>query len=168
MNNELLVEFDASTKELLQLIDNFTTAQINNIPYKDSWTAAQVAEHIHKSDSILLKSLTGPTQPTTRQPDEHVQDIRNAFLDFTTKMTSPGEIVPENKTYDKQSLLKNLRDSRARIILIIENTDLSATCLYVEVKALGAPTRLELIHFVNVHTKRHIHQLKRILQALNG
>ena len=168
MNNELLVEFDAGTKELLLLIDSFTTAQINNIPYTDSWTAAQVAEHIHKSDSTLLKSMTGPVQPTTRRPDEHVQDIRNAFLDFTTKMNSPGEIVPDNKAYDKQSLLDNLHDSRKQIRSVIENADLSATCLYVEVKALGSPTRLELVHFVNVHTKRHIHQLKKIFQALNG
>jgi hypothetical protein len=167
MNNELLVEFDAATKELLQLLEGFNTAQINSIPYKDSWTAAQVAEHLHKSDSTLLKSMTGPAQPTTRQPDEHVQDIRNAFLDFTTKMTSPGEIIPENKTYDKQSLLNNLHDSRKQIRSVIENADLSVTCLYVEVKALGAPTRLELVNFVNVHTKRHIHQLKKIFKALS-
>lgn len=166
MKQELLKEFDFGTRELLQLISSFSEAQLNMVPYEGSWTPGQVAEHVHQSDIVLLKSLNGPVGPTNRPPDEHVAEIRNAFLNFTIKMTAPAVIVPEKRNYSKEELLIALQATRAQVRFVIKHEDLAATCQFVEVKALGTPTRLELINFVIVHTQRHIHQLKKMSKTL--
>jgi hypothetical protein len=163
---ELLQEFDDTNNELLQIVNSFESDLLNKVPYEGSWTPGQAAEHVYKSHIILLKSLNGPVKPTSRKESEYVKDIRDTFLDFTIKMESPAVIVPEKKKYDKQELLQKLAGAGAQIRWVIINEDLSATCLFVEVKELGEPTRLELAHFIIVHTKRHMHQLKKMRARL--
>ncbi len=54
---ELFEALDKTTMELLQLISSCSQKQINTIPVEDSWTAAQVAEHIRKSNDSIAKAL---------------------------------------------------------------------------------------------------------------
>jgi len=168
MKEEILSEFDEVYREFLELIASFTDESFNAASNGDGWTAGQVAEHIRKSDESLLKSLTGPMRPSTREPGQYVQDIRDTFLNFTIKMESPRLIVPEKKVYDRQEAVQGLTNAARQIREVIENDDLSATCQYVEIKELGAPTRLELIHFVIVHTRRHAHQMMKIFAAIHA
>jgi len=159
MSNELLHEFESATSEFLDRLDAFDQQQINAVPYEGSWTAAQVGEHIFKSDNFILQSLNGPTQPTNRPPDAGVADIRKMFLDFGTQLQSPDVIIPAQCTHDKEALISALKMGREQIAHVIRTNDLSATC---DNPIFGKATRLEMLTFVIVHTQRHIHQLKKI------
>lgn len=143
----------------MELLGSFDQQQINTIPYEGSWTAAQVGEHVFKSDNFMLQSLTGPEKPTERKPDELVAALRKQFLDFETKLPSPDIIIPANGTHDKEALLPALKATREQMARVIKTTDLTATCFN---PIFGEPTRLELLTFVIVHTQRHTHQLQKI------
>jgi hypothetical protein len=159
MTKDILQEFESSTAAFLELLHSFDQEQINTVPWEGGWTAAQVGEHVFKSDNFLLQSLTGPVKPTERKPDEQVAGIRATFLDFETKLPSPDVIIPTHGTHDKEALLPALKATREQMAQVIKTTDLTATCFN---PIFGEPTRLEVINFVNVHTQRHTHQLKKI------
>jgi hypothetical protein len=160
---DLSSEFDNATIELMQLLISFGQQQINTKPPEGGWTAAQVGEHLFKSDSVVLKALYGPTKDTMRAPDKHVDSINTAFLDFNIKLKSPDLIVPEDIEHDKEAMISALKSTRDLLGKAIKTLDLSPTCTDPVMSAIvGEWTRLEYVNFVISHTHRHIHQLKKI------
>lgn len=164
----LLDNFDAATKELFTLLGTFNPAEMNVSIPANSWSAAQVAEHLFKTDTSMLRILTGPATSTNRPPDMKVANLKAAFLNFDVKMESPRFARPLRKIYDKETLLNSLTGTRSGLREVISTQDLSATCTTIEVPAMGDSTRLELLHFVLYHTQRHNHQLRKIFRQVTS
>ena len=147
-----------------QLFASVQDEQINVVPFKDSWTAGQVAEHVLKSETAMLEALHSPAKKADRDPFSHVEHLKNAFLNFSVKMKSPEFIVPEQKEYNKSEALQHLD---AIAIGLDETIKQANTEEMVTGLPLGEITKGEIIHFIVYHTQRHIHQLQQILQVLN-
>jgi hypothetical protein len=162
MTQDLLQEFQTATGRFFQLLVGFDQQAINEKPASGGWTAAQVGEHVFKSDSMLLQWLHRAAAPATRPIDAAVADIRSQFLDFSTRLHAPEQIMPSNGTHDKEALLSALKATREQIRQVITGSDLSAACTDT---LFGEATRLEMIHFINVHTLRHVNQLEKIKNA---
>ena len=159
----LPLEFENASKELFGLLNAFDQEQINTKPAEGGWTAAQVGDHLFKSDSAILKALYGPVKDTTRAQDKHVKGINAAFLDFSTKMISPDLITPDDIQHDKEALITALKSTRDLLGKAIKTLDQSMICTDpVMSGVVGEWTRQEYINFVISHTHRHIHQLKNI------
>ena len=90
------------------------------MPFEGSWTAGQVAQHILLSSSSV-EVLRGPVKKTKRAPDEGIENLRSIFLDFDTKLESPEFIMPQNKVYDKEELLRLL--SVAAVLDVFETVN---------------------------------------------
>jgi hypothetical protein len=104
MKDEILNRFDKTTDELIGLLTPLTQEQLNTVPFKNSWTAGQVGDHLIKSyDAAGV--LNGNTKAADRDPDEKAAEVSKLFLDFTIKMKSPKEILPTNDTINKSNLL---------------------------------------------------------------
>jgi hypothetical protein len=161
----LLQEFEAATNGYLDIVSGLKQDEINTVPFLGSWTAAQVTEHLCKSDDAMIKALNGPVYPTNRPPDAGVSDLRATFLDFSTKLPSPDFIIPSATTHDKDSLIEAFTTGREQIGTAIKSLDLTTSC---QMPIFGKPTRLELIYFVIFHTQRHTNQVKRISEKLVG
>ena len=149
------------------VLSSFYDEHINKIPFDGSWTPGQVAQHIIMSVSGFVDLMKGPDEETTRQPDAHVANIREAFLNFNIKMHSPDFIIPPAKNYDKEELLLTLDHLKTQLNQIIPVKDMNKTCTGFELPMLGYLTRTELANFIEVHTKRHLHQLKNIYNKIN-
>jgi uncharacterized damage-inducible protein DinB len=147
-----------------QLIESFDEDSINKIPSRGGWSAARVAEHIHKSDQGMILLLSGPSRNDERLPDLHAKQIRDLFLDFDTKLNSPDFIIPENKFYHRESLLAVFDADRKKLNEILLHSDLTETCTAFPFPGTGELTRLEILTFILAHTRRHIHQLEKIAQ----
>jgi hypothetical protein len=162
MEKELSNEIAQTAGQLLQVVDGFTQDAFNAAPFEGSWTPGQVVEHIALYASGVLRTVEGATAPTERDPAKMVAPMRNAFLDFDTKMQSPDFIIPSNKAKEKVAAMKSLSDSFAGLARVAANEDLHVTCLGFSMPTVGQMTRLEWISFVVVHTRRHIWQLKKM------
>lgn len=160
----VLDKLTVTTRELLQMLASFSQQEINAIPFAGSWTAAQVAEHILKSDQGVLKTLHGRVKPTERPPDAGLEGLQTTFLNFATKLKSPEFILPSSAGHDKETLLQSLQSTRSSISQAAGTLDLAQTCL--DMPVLGEITRLELIYLVMYHTQRHIHQLRNIRKSI--
>jgi hypothetical protein len=102
-------------------------------------------------------------KPAERSADEKIPMFRKTFLDFSSKMKAPEFIVPEEKTYDKQTSIEALKNAFKQLKETADKADVNEM---VEGLPMGTVTKLELLHFVLYHTQRHLHQLKKICEAL--
>ena len=166
MSIALNTEINSTFADLDKTISAFSNEQFNQIPFEGSWTAAQVSDHICKAISDASQLLNGPVKDAGRDPEKTIQPIRDLFLDFATKMKSPGFILPGDGPFTKESFLLNFERIKKEMLSTLP-LDLSQLCLAAEMPGFGYLTRTEWLNFFLVHTQRHTHQLKNILDALN-
>jgi len=162
MNDSLISEIDNTMSDLTSTLDLFNNETFNTVPFEGSWTAGQVAEHTLMSAAGVSEAVRGKTEPSQRQPDEHVAMLRSLFLNFDIKMKSPNFILPSDAPKDQTELKEKLVQAFSTLREVAKSADLTAMCLDFEMPTLGFMTRLELINFAIVHTQRHIWQLKNI------
>jgi DinB superfamily len=162
---ELLVSLKNVVSELMQVLNGFDGQNINTAPVEGSWTAAQVVDHITRSNMSITKAfaLTGAT--INRDPGERVQELKNIFLNFNTKFQSPDFILPTQDVYEKKILIALLNRSVDKIKEVSCQAELSEM---INHPAFGDITKFEILHFVLFHTQRHIHQLKKIFLVVSG
>jgi len=167
MKNDLLNELTNTRKELLKVLSLYDQENINTVPFEGSWTGGQVAEHVLKSLSGVLQNTTGPVKPTERNPETHIKQLGDIFLNMDIKMQSPDFIIPSNEPKDKEELAVSLGETLEKIKAVTGSEDLNATCIFFEMPGMGALTRIEWISFALYHSQRHTNQLRNILNHLN-
>lgn len=165
MNTTILNEFTDATDELLHLLSSLTEEKLNTPPFENSWTAGQIGDHLYRSYSVM-EILNGNVESAHRPPDHKLPEVRKLFLDFSIQMESPKEILPSNKHIEKDMLLDRLQERIELQKDIIRTKDMSKVCLDFEIPEYGPFTRLEWIGFNTVHTQRHVHQLKNVIQEI--
>ncbi len=166
MQNEISEEFKKTSTKLIQHLSSLTDEQFNKVPFEGSWTAAQIGEHLHKSYNVA-DLLYGPVKTTERDPAQKVKSIKEALLNFNTKMISPDFIQPENKEYDKNIMVNALKESIYKITNAADTLKPEETCTGFALPGLGEMKRMEWFYFIIYHTQRHVYQLENILQKLN-
>ena len=166
MEQPLKDDVHSTLTELIGLFSSIDEKQVNIIPFKGSWTAGQLAQHMVLSNGGFLETMNGPARDTRRKPDEKIPDIKSTFLNFSIRFESPDFVRPAMIDYDKDDLLNALRSIRDGLDHVLETSDLTKTCTSFELPVLGYLTRLEAAHFVLYHTQRHIHQLTNIVSKL--
>lgn len=159
---ELFRSLDVTTSELVALVSQFNETQINTIPFRGSWTAAQVAEHITRSNIGIAQSLKIEGRPTYRDTSENVRKLKEQFLNFDVKLHSPKFILPTRDIYHKEIVIADLKRSIEKLSQTRSIVNLTETLSH---PIFGEITRLELFHFVLYHTQRHIHQLREIFRV---
>ncbi len=153
-------------ENLIAMLSSLSEEELNTVPYPGSWTAAQVANHLNQSYNVA-GCLTGQTAPTERDPGLYIAPVSEEFLNFDTKMQSPDFILPQEGHIKKDTLMNSLRQQVSAITdYARSDADMTLTCLDFEFPGAGPLTRQEWLNFVRVHTLRHNHQLKGIINKL--
>lgn len=150
--------------ELEQKIGSLDEDQLNAVPFEGSWTPAQLARHLIKSNGGLLHMLNGPVQDTKGDKEDLTEMIKMHMLDFSNRMTAPEPIGPPKRDYQKEKLLQSLEEIRKGILQSVDTLDLSKTCTLYAMPVMGYLTRWEALHFILYHTQRHMHQLKNMIE----
>jgi len=166
MKNDLQNTIAEAKDEFLKALDKFDQGNINNIPFEGSWTGGQAAEHILKSVSGILETLNGPSNPTERNPEEHVKMFGEVFLNMDIKMKSPDFIIPSDSPKDISFLRATLAKTFDGIEEAAGKDNVTETCTTFEMPTIGLLTKIEWIQFAGFHTRRHAQQLKNIADHL--
>jgi len=160
---DLLVLLEDTATQLLEKLQKFNDVEINIIPFMNSWTAAQVADHLTKSNNSIAKAMLLNGTKINRNPRGRVEELKAVFLNFNTKMKSPDFILPSQDIYERDFVIKNLERSMENVLEVSRETDLSEM---INHRAFGDITKFEILYFVHYHTQRHIHQLDKIFEAV--
>src|SRR5258705_198150 len=105
---ELFGAVDNISSELAELVSSFSDVEINEIPFEGSWMAAQVTDHVRKSNNGIAQALQMKGRVNERKADERVKELKDVFLDFETKLKSPQFILPGQSGYNKKDLIERL------------------------------------------------------------
>ncbi|MEO6637461.1 MAG: DinB family protein [Ginsengibacter sp.] len=166
LNTESLFEsLQYTTKEFLKLVSSFDVVKINSIPFINSWTAAQLADHVTKSNKAIIQAMGMQGTKAQRNAGERIQELKDIFLNYQIKFQSPGFIKPTQQIYVKKILVDDLQTSIERFKVAAGNADFMEI---ISLPAFGTITKLELAWFVLYHTQRHLHQLKKIFISLEN
>lgn len=166
INTEVLFRsLDATSHELMQLVQDEKEEILNTVPFVNSWTAAQVLIHITKSNKAIAQGLQMHGLPAERNPEQNTDHLKKIFLDFKAKYNSPDFIIPEDGYHNKEQIINALELSIRNLQTGRNKTDLSEI---IDLPIFGEITKLELLHFVLYHTQRHIRQLKNILGTIKN
>lgn len=161
--NKTLTATAEAVAELISLMSAVDENKINSIPYEGSWTAPQLLSHVTKSINAMADALLTEAKPAERDPGERIEGLKEIFLNFSNKLNSPDFILPEEGIYERQPAIDQLQESFNRLN---ENANSSDLTELVEGLPFGPVTKLEIIHFALYHTQRHLHQMKKICEAL--
>lgn len=164
--DSLVSDLDQNTDALVELILDYKPSQFIQQPSVESWSAAQVTEHIYAFDEMVKNLLKGNTKASDRILDEKVNNIQVAMSNRMRTIKAPDFIVPTGTMNDQQLVITKLIGVRKEICKTIETKDLSLLCLDFVHKSFGEMTRLEWIVFLIEHTKRHFHQYQKIKNSL--
>lgn len=162
MATDILAELITTKDSFFNALGAFTRKQFNTIPFEGSWTPGQVAEHIYKSVAGVPFLLSTDGISADRDPALNVAGIRQMFLDFSTKMKSPGFVLPSDEPKDLAVLTQLLKETFTATIDTAQGKDLNLIIPDFEFPGSGPVSRLELLNFISVHTQRHTHQLQQI------
>ena len=168
MKTDFITELDATATKLLEVLKAFTAEEFKQIPFPGSWSAAQVAEHLLKSASGIPAVLSGKSKPAERDPEEKVKIIESIFLDFNTKMKSPGSILPSDDPPGKQELLQSLNATFEKIKQVSNRINLADQFTDFPFPQMGELTGYEWLCFLISHSKRHTLQIKNIYDKVSG
>jgi uncharacterized damage-inducible protein DinB len=163
--SELFISIDAVMSQVIEMFSSIDEKKINSVPFKNSWTAAQVLRHITKSTNGMAKAMGTRSAPASRNSAERVPGLKKIFLDLSKKFESPEFIVPENETYDMETSIRELEASVSDLKKNAEEANLEEI---IDRLLLGPITKLEILHFVVYHTTRHLHQLEKICDTLKA
>jgi len=157
---KLLSDVDESTSNLLSAINDCKDENFNRTPGENSWSQAQVAEHILLLE-IQVNQALRKAVATQRPVDLKVEPLKKGMASFERKYTAPDFILPTASHKIKIQLADALRKQRDILKHIIETTDLTETPTYKHPQ-IGDMTRLEWIYFTISHSDRHVQQMKNI------
>lgn len=162
---ELFAALDKTWTEFFGLVTFVEEKKINIIPFENSWTIAQLATHVKKSNNAIVQALQMQGKPCNRNADERVIELKNIFLDFTVKFQSPEFIVPEKKDYKKEDVVNQLNNSIEQLKQLRSTANLTEI---IYLPAFGEIAKFEILYFVLYHTQRHLRQLKNIISSINS
>ena len=161
--DNILLATSGAVSELSNLMEAVKEEKVNSVPFHGSWTAPQLLRHVSKSIKKMAKAIQMEARLAKRDPRERIEELKNVFLDFSKKLTQPDFLIPETQVYEKKSAIDELNKSFSEFRKNAYTANLNEI---VEGLPLGPITKLEIIHFVLFHTQRHLHQMKKICEAL--
>lgn len=165
MDKNIATELDKAMQETISLISSANESDINKVPFKGSWTAAQTARHLIKAGNGMAEMFSTEAPKANREADEKAAELKDILLNFDLKMDSPDFIVPEDKQYSKEELISQTDKIRKETVEVLKTAQLDEIPNTDEGNPLKGYTKLELLHFAVYHTQRHNRQIRNILNA---
>lgn len=160
-------KLDQNTDALLIKIGKISDKHFHEKPDAETWSPAQVLEHLYRSEFGLTKLFSGETRKDPdRNTEQIIQKMRVQMLENDNKMEARGIILPGDDKKSKDELISNFRSLREKIAIMADQHDEKEVCTSFKHPVYGYMTREEWVHFNIFHTKRHMGQIDRILDRL--
>lgn len=143
-------------------LQDLSEEELNTVPFPESWTVAEVVNHITKANDNSFLFLKGiiPERPA----DERVLELKNVLLDYELKMESPDFILPDKRKFTKKESIEGIQKVFYELNIHLENSELSELILHDS--PLGSITKWEIANFIVFHSQRHLHQIEKIINSL--
>lgn len=159
---KIIEHYKELSSQYTKILDELSEEELNTVPLINSWSAAQVVNHITKANDHGFLFLEG-TNPE-RAVDERVSELKNVLLDYELKMESPDFILPDDRKFTKKESIEGIQKAFKQLITHLKDTNLSE--LIDTDSPLGSITKWEIANFIVFHSQRHLYQIEKIVNSL--
>lgn len=160
------VALEASTSHVLATLDAIPSALHFEEP-GEGWSIRQILDHLYQTETFTLNLLKTSGQPTTdRPPDEWVHKLEKALLRRDRQYPAPKVTLPSDN-HSVNATSEQFADNRREMHAIIDQFDLSETCMLGPHPIIGYMTRIEWIYFTVYHGYRHAEQMQLLAERLS-
>ena len=156
-----------NTEQFVRMIEEYPDDLFNQKPDEESWSAAEITEHIFRSEFGIPRLLIGEkSEKGGQHPEPSVEEMESVMLDTSRKAKAFGPILPTGELSDKSKLISRLRNTRKSILESYNNTDPDLLCMSFEHPMFGYLSAEKWIEFTVLHTRRHMKQMENTLNLL--
>lgn len=158
---------EANSKRFLEDIENISDQQWNYKPSLDSWSVAEVSEHITLSDGLLLSIA----QRSLRSPADSIKAnelagkekaVIDKLKDRTYKAQAPESLKPLHQFSTRQELVEAFKQTREKTVYYVKTTNDSLKDHVVPHPLFGDLTAYQWLVMIPAHANRHVDQLDEV------
>jgi hypothetical protein len=166
--NRLMSHLHATRKQFLDALAQVSEAQWKWKPSAETWSVAEVAEHIALSEETLgamvRKMVKGPAAPAEKLAAVKGKEERmlTGIVDRSQKVQAPEMLKPVQRWKTKAELIAAFKKSRDENIAYIEQTGDELRTRLMPHPALGDLDLYQWLLFVSGHSERHTLQLLEV------
>src|SRR4051812_40949337 len=117
---------EAEMTKTLDTIINLLSKQTDLIFEKrirpGAWTIGQLAWHVVKASRDMYNA---PTRKSDRPYDKYVAAIEDVFVNDNVRLTAPETLIPEERIYTVDEVVKALRVNKEAALRVIREKDLT-------------------------------------------
>jgi len=159
--NALESEMTTAMDTVVNLLSKQTDGTFEKRIRPGAWSIGQLAWHVVKASRDMSKS---PTRKSERPFDKYVGEIEDVFLNDNVRLVAPEALIPEDRIYTVDEVVKALRENKNAALTIIKEKDLTEQVLDTELPGWGFLTRYEWAKLMVYHVSRHTKQLAGYLK----
>ena len=158
---------EANSKRFLADIENISDTQWIYKPTPDTWSVAEVSEHISLSDGLLLSIA----QRSLKSPADSIkakallgkeQAVIDKLKDRTYKAQAPEYLKPLHKFSTRHELIEAFKQTREETANYVKTTNDSLKDHVVPHPLFGDLTAYQWLVMIPAHANRHVDQLDEV------
>lgn len=162
MNKLLTTALQKNIEALTKEISRFDYESFNRVSAAGGWTPGQVAEHLLLFDIRALTTLSGKTQPASRDPQEQIAAIQARLTNREQKIEAPPFLIPTDTSKDPAAMMDKLIAARRNLIQFVSDNDMNLLLPDMPHRFYGPLTGTEWMQLIVLHAERHILQLQEM------
>lgn len=152
---------------VLNAVEGISDEVLNTKPSPEVWSPMQILDHLQLMESVVAKNIRKELAKSESEK------VRKKPIQLTVsrliKVDAPKYVVPTNGFVSLEEMKKRLEASTALLDQVYRDAPEDA----LEAKSLPHPVfgKVPLIQwfpFVGLHEKRHLKQLEKTLEKLQG
>jgi uncharacterized damage-inducible protein DinB len=152
-------------EKILQSVSGMSDKQLNERVEDNSWTIAQVLEHLYLIERSITISISKQLEN-----EESVQTNEKPIhyaVDRSRKIQAPSFVFPSDEYMSLEEIKGKLTESRAALINVVDEADESL----LEQKSFphlvfGLVSLKQWVPFIGFHEERHLAQIEEIKEKL--
>lgn len=160
-----------STASVLQALEAIPAELFTKKPSPDSWSAADVMEHLLKVESMIIDNLEkigsdpiNSAMVVSLSDEEVLKQASNAEERSQAREGS----LPSGMFQHKEEAVEAFKERRSRSHAFIEETDSNLTSFTFPHPRMGLMSGTNWLVFVSGHSLKHVPQLESIARDLIG
>jgi len=157
---------ESTKKNVLEATEGLSQAQWNFKPTPDSWSVAQVMEHIAAAEDFIRdnlvkeKVMVSPSGPPRRDVKKTDEAVVAMVPDRTHKAQAPEPLVPSNRFGSPDGSVNHFVESRATTEQFLKST--TGLRDHVMDGPVGKMDGYEFVLFIAAHCERHTKQINEV------
>ncbi len=165
---DIIQHLEENTDAFTTLIENFPDHFFNSKLSPQDWSAAEITEHMIRSEFGLSRLFNGETKAQEDYDSIAMKEtIKITLLSRENKVQAPSIIQPTAGEKSKNELITKFSTIRNELLNNIETMDNEVICLKYPHPLFGYLTRTDWAYSSIYHCQRHIMQVNDILTQIN-